>query len=119
MEDNVRDLLSRVLSMTKDGKLQWGHANTEYSFKLELDSATLVLSFSELDPFIGQSNVYNVLMYNGTGKPVELVTIGSGEESKDYSLLSDLYAVVKESATQKKSTIDRIIKELDELDLPF
>lgn len=119
MEENVKSLLSRLLSMTTEGKLQWKHAGTENSFKLELDSATLVLAFMEMDPIIGESDAYNVLMYNGTGKPVELVTVGASEESTDYQLLSDLYAAVKEATTKRKSTIDKIFKELDDLDLPF
>lgn len=120
MDEKVARIIDSLVSMTEDGKLEWKYTNTENSYQLELDAATLVISFSEWVPLSNQDDCYSLIMYNGTGKPIELVSCSKNDDKPDeYSLLSRLYSLSKESTNKKNTTIDKILSELSLKDLPF
>lgn len=119
MESKVKRIIDHLLSMTKDGIVEWQYANSEDSYKLELDSATLIISYMDANPFTGNEQGYSLVMYNGTGKPIDLVSCSTNGNPEDYVVLSDLYALAKESTAKIQSTLDKLLKELGEKDLPF
>lgn len=120
MEEKIAKVVASLVSMTEDGKLEWKYTNTENSFSIELDSASLVISYTAVDPFSMREDIYELTMYNGTGKPIELVSLGKSDAATgDYSMLSKLYNLAKEATNKKNSTLDKVLNELSLMDLPF
>lgn len=120
MDDKTTIIIDSLISLTSAGKLEWQYTNTENSYKIELDSATLVISYSDYNPMSGQSSEYSLTMYNGTGKPIELVSIGTINNIQDgYSKMMTLYGLARESTNKRNSTLDKIISELSLKDIPF
>ena len=120
MEKKIKEVVDRLIEMTSEGSLEWQLINTVNSYKLELDAATLVIFYLEYDDLTKKYKVYGLNMFNGTGKPIELVVIGFTDNRADYQLLERLFMLAKDSAQKKQSTIELILKELDEkTKLPF
>lgn len=119
MDEKIKSIINLLLSLTKERKIEWQYANSDDSFKIELNSATLVISYIECDPFTGKDCEYYINMYNGTGKPIELISLGVGDDPDDYQLLTKLHTIAKESTDKKLSTIEKVLDELTLKDLPF
>ena len=119
MDSKTKDIIEHLLSLTKDGKIEWQYANSENAFKIELNSATLVISYISSDFLSGEDDIYSLDMYNGTGKPIGLAALSRSDNQDDYQLLIRLFFAARESTDKKESTLDKILEELNLKDLPF
>ena len=122
MEEELKSVIDLLLTLTKDGSIEWKYGSTENAFKVELNSAIIVITFFNSDLIAGKNDVYELTMFNGTGKAVELASLGVEDDNPDYQLLKQLFCVARESTSKKRETLSHVLKELKEIDqsrLPF
>lgn len=121
MEEKYEDLIKQLIKSTKEGKIEWKKSSTEYQYRLELKSATFVIDRSQLSTNFHEivNTAYELTMYNN--RNVEITIAKEKYESLCFgdSLLYQLYCAAEESCLKETETIKKVMKELNDLDLPF
>ena len=109
-------LVSRLIEITKDGRLEWRRSSSENQYILELDSASFTITESMS---MNTLTAYTLIMYND--KNIE-ITIASGDtlvNQEDFQKLKTLYEAAIESCLKENATLKRVMEELERISLPF
>lgn len=118
MEKNYNELIQLLYRLTKERKLEWRKTSSEDEYMLELNAATFAISKSS--EYYGNNidiTCIAVSMYND--KNVAIPIISATNNDKDYPLLEKLYIEAVDSCTKETETLEKVLEELNRLDLPF
>lgn len=118
MEKKYYELIQRLYKLTKERKLEWRKTSSENEYMLELNAATFAISKDmEYYDTISSSEFIAVSMYNDKNMAIPIVSVMA--DDKDYPILESLYNEAVDSCTKETETLEKVIEELDRLDLPF
>lgn len=125
MEQKHIDLIRRLIQSTKNKKIEWQKSSAKWQYRLELNAATFVLDriYDYDDPY-NQSpentiTCYSLNMYNGDNTEIRIAYVTDADFTSDYQLMEELYQEAEESCIRENETINKVIDELDKLDLPY
>lgn len=117
MEKNYNELIQRLYKLTKKRKLEWRKTSSENEYMLELNAATFAISKGVDRDYFAPHGYIAVSMYND--KNMAIPIISAKENDPEYPLLEKLYAEAVDSCTKETETIEKVLEELNRLDLPF
>ena len=111
--DNVtsKSLVELLLQKTSEKKIEWGRGSSRNSFKVELNSATFVVTFLPKDE--DGPDYIKLQMLNGTGATISIMELYDYEA--EYELLSRLFYAAKDSCTKETETIEKVFEELQSI----
>ena len=125
MEQKHIDLIRRLIQSTKNKKIEWQKSSAKWQYRLELNAATFGVDriYDYDDPY-NQSpentiTCYSLNMYNGDNTEIRIAYVTDADFTSDYQLMEELYQEAEESCIRENETINKVIDELDKLDLPY
>jgi hypothetical protein len=115
LSNKIQEVIKRLSEMTKDNKLTWEKTSrdSEYSCAFKSGKITIDLWSEPESPF----TFCDFMIYNENGDQIEHLLFDKKEN--DYELLETLYLIVNRKYLKVDETIEGIIKELDDIEIPF
>ena len=106
-----KNIVELLIEKTKEKKLEWKRGSSHNSFKVDLNSATVVVTYFPVDE--KGPSVVHVGLFNGTGSAITLMHAQEGDEL--YTFLINLYSLAKDSCTKESETLENLLGELGSL----
>ncbi|WP_195977251.1 hypothetical protein [Alistipes onderdonkii] len=117
MEKKYFELTQLLYKLTKERKLEWRKTSSENEYMLELNAATFAISKGiEIYDSIS-SEFIAISMYND--KNIEIPIVSAMASDNEYPFLESLYNEAVDSCTKETETLEKVLEELNRLDLPF
>lgn len=117
MEKKYSELIQRLYKLTKERKLEWRKTSSENEYMLELNAATFAISKGIEYYNNSASEFIAVSMYNDKNMVIPIVSVMAGDN--EHPFLESLYNEAVDSCTKETETLEKVLEELDRLDLPF
>lgn len=116
----IAQIVSKLVSATKDGKITWEETETEDVFQVSYPNYSIRLS---IEPSQTEIDTYDVVIsiYNEIGKKLESATDVDlkDELSNSYGDMKALYDSAKGYSLGIEQTLDKILSDLTSQDIPF
>ena len=119
MYEKLIQMINNLISRTEDGKIEWDSTSTKDQYVTSLSRYSIAVDLFEKTT--NSDDFYKVSIINELGKIIESATssdlaIESAESSGKLQLL---YNLARRRAMGVDFALDKILAELDDLDIPF
>lgn len=113
MESKYKEIVNILIEKTKSGKVSWEETSMSNRFIVNIGMNAIVVGYID-KPFDNECQSYTIDILNLLGCTVEKTTIGHNDK-EGYTLMEQLYNIVKRNVMKVDETLDDIISDLKKL----
>lgn len=113
MESKYKEIVNILIEKTKSGNISWNETSSSDRFIVNISMNAVVVGYID-NPFEDDSQCYTIDILNIMGNTIEK-TIIRPTDKEGYTLMEQLYNIVKRNVMKIDETLDEIISDLKKI----
>lgn len=113
MESKYKEIVNILIEKTKSGNISWNETSSSDRFIVNISMNAVIVGYID-NPFEDDAKCYTIDILNIMGNTIEK-TIIRPTDKEGYTLMEQLYNIVRRNVMKIDETLDEIISDLNKL----